>query len=74
MFIEIVDNGPGFNPTETEQIVSFYGRSAQSRHTSGNGIGMSVIRQAAKLHHGEFTVASVPGKGSVFTLLFPVKR
>ena len=38
---------------------------------TGSGIGLTISRQIMHLHRGTITVSSEPGKGSIFTLLFP---
>jgi signal transduction histidine kinase len=38
----------------------------------GTGLGLSVSYGIIKDHHGEIEVQSTPGKGSTFTITFPV--
>jgi YesN/AraC family two-component response regulator len=37
----------------------------------GSGIGLSITKEFVKLHGGNIEIESVPGKGSVFTVLLP---
>ncbi|MCC8408577.1 helix-turn-helix domain-containing protein [Mucilaginibacter sp. UR6-1] len=39
----------------------------------GNGIGLSITREFARLHGGEISVASKPGEGATFTVTIPFK-
>jgi len=40
--------------------------------TSGNGIGLSLVRELARAHGGDATVESKEGEGSAFTITLPL--
>ena len=40
---------------------------------AGAGLGLAMARQIARLHGGELTVVSEEGKGSAFTVRFPMQ-
>ncbi len=64
--LHVADNGCGIPPEETDQIfVPFY-----STKKGGSGIGLSIAHQIMQKQKGDLSVASVPGKGSVFTASF----
>lgn len=46
--------------------------SAQ-RRVGGTGLGLFIVRQFAELHHGEVTLSSADGGGSVFSVSLPLK-
>jgi signal transduction histidine kinase len=37
----------------------------------GAGLGLSLVDQIIRAHHGRVEVASTPGEGSIFTLILP---
>lgn len=38
----------------------------------GTGLGLPIVREIVSMHHGEITVESSPGAGSIFTVRFPL--
>lgn len=64
--IKVIDNGPGIPEEIIEQIfVPFF-----TTRENGSGIGLSLSRQIMRLHGGSLQVRSVPGKETVFSLIF----
>jgi signal transduction histidine kinase len=41
---------------------------------TGTGLGLSIVDEIIRSHFGELQVESVVGKGSVFTVILPIKR
>ena len=41
---------------------------------TGTGLGLSIVDEIIRSHHGELLIESVVGKGSVFTVVLPIKR
>jgi signal transduction histidine kinase len=48
--ISISDNGPGIPEAEREAVLRRLYRSESSRHTAGNGLGLSMVSAVARLH------------------------
>jgi nitrogen fixation/metabolism regulation signal transduction histidine kinase len=64
--IRVSDNGPGIPDEILEQIfVPFF-----TTRENGSGIGLSLSRQIMRLHGGSIQVRSIPGKETVFSMIF----
>ncbi|MBT3259298.1 MAG: response regulator, partial [Deltaproteobacteria bacterium] len=69
----ISDTGTGISPDDMEKIFEpFYTKKKMGR--SGTGLGMAVVWGTVKDHNGYIDVQSTEGKGTTFTLYFPVTR
>ena len=42
-----------------------------SRRVGGTGVGLYLVREIVRLHHGSVAVRSNPGQGSVFSVRLP---
>ncbi|MCM1105638.1 MAG: ATP-binding protein [Blautia sp.] len=63
------DNGDGIRPEDQERIFNPFERvedSRISRH-SGNGLGLYIARNIARMLYGDVKLESTYGRGSVFT-------
>ena len=47
-------------------------KSEQTRHITGSGLGLSIVKRIADLYKGEIKVDSTPGVGSSFTVILPM--
>jgi len=71
--LTVSDNGTGISREDIHRIFEpFYSKKILGR--SGTGIGMAVVWGAIKDHNGYIDVDSTEGKGTTFTLYFPVTR
>ena len=67
------DTGIGMSPMDMERIFEpFYTKKVMGR--SGTGLGMAVVWGTVKDHKGYIDMKSSIGKGTTFTLYFPVTR
>ncbi|MDQ6877566.1 MAG: HAMP domain-containing histidine kinase, partial [Candidatus Dormibacteraeota bacterium] len=69
----VKDSGLGIDKDDLPVLFTRFGRvsTPQTRHLPGTGLGLYLARQLARLHGGEITVDSIPGRGSTFTLHLP---
>lgn len=70
--ITIDDNGTGISSDIIKKIWSPF--FTTKRRGSSTGIGLSISKKILKEHNAKVSLASVPGTGTTFTLLFPAKR
>ncbi len=72
--IQISDTGVGIPEESLSHIFERFYRvdKARSRSTGGSGLGLSIVRNLTEKNHGVITVQSIVGKGTSFTLTFPI--
>jgi len=73
VILTVSDTGIGISSGDLEKIFEpFYTKKVMGR--SGTGLGMAVVWGTVKDHRGYIDVQSTEGKGTTFTLYFPVTR
>ena len=71
--LSVSDTGEGIPASDLKRIFEpFYTKKVMGR--SGTGLGLAVVWGTVKDNHGYINVQSEEGKGSTFTLYFPVTR
>ncbi len=66
--IYVSDNGPGITEENLNKIFNLYFTTKQS----GNGLGLSIVRQIISQHNGTIAAESIPGKETKFTITLPL--
>lgn len=71
--IAVADNGPGIPAADRERLMRPFerGDASRNRDTGGVGLGLSIVRDFAARHRGDFTLADAPGGGTIATLRLP---
>jgi signal transduction histidine kinase/integral membrane sensor domain MASE1 len=74
-FVEFVVSDTGIGMTAEQQAKLFeefsQAEATTAQRFGGTGLGLAITRKLARLMGGDVTVASEPGKGSVFTVRLP---
>lgn len=74
VILTIKDTGIGIPASEKERIFERFYRidKSRSKQNGGTGLGLSIVKHAAKYHGASILLNSEVGKGSTFTVIFPV--
>jgi signal transduction histidine kinase len=67
--IEVQDNGPGIPQGLRDRIFEPF---FTTKGESGNGLGLWISAEIARMHGGGLTVLDAPGGGSIFRLSLPL--
>jgi len=67
----VEDSGPGVAPEDRERIFDPFYRRQGGSQSNGAGLGLSIVRQIARLHGGDVAYAPRAGGGSCFIVTIP---
>ena len=71
--LAVADTGIGLTSEQQAKLFQEFTQadSLTARRYGGTGLGLALSRKLARMMGGDVTVASEPGKGSVFTVRLP---
>lgn len=70
--IAVRDQGPGFPPYALEKAFErFYSHRPESSPSKGSGLGLTFVREAAKLHGGTAKISNLPQGGAEAMVTLP---
>lgn len=74
VLVKVKDTGIGIPQEHLPRLFERFYRvdSSRSREIGGTGLGLSIVKHLAGLYHGDVSVESVLGEGSVFTVRLPL--
>jgi signal transduction histidine kinase len=74
--LAVADSGIGMTVQQQAKLFEEFGQAdaATAQKFGGTGLGLAITRKLARMMSGDITVASEPGKGSVFTVRLPSGR
>ena len=72
--VAVTDEGMGITEEDQARLFSRFVRIETNAtvRVSGTGLGLWLSREIARMHDGDLTVESTPGRGSTFTLQVPL--
>ncbi|KAJ56826.1 ATPase [Actibacterium mucosum KCTC 23349] len=73
--IDVVDQGEGIDPVHIPRLTERFYRvdGHRSREMGGTGLGLAIVKHIINRHRGRFRIESIPGKGSRFSVMLPVR-
>ena len=74
--ISIEDNGVGISSENIDKLFRI-DKSVTTKGTSGEqgtGLGLLLCKEMIDIHKGKITVASEPGKGTIFSIIIPCSK
>ena len=71
--LAVSDTGIGMTPEQQSRLFEEFSQAeaTTAARFGGTGLGLAITRKLARMMGGDVTVASEPGKGSVFTVRLP---
>jgi signal transduction histidine kinase len=71
--LAVSDTGIGMTPEQQAKLFEEFSQAetTTAQRFGGTGLGLAITRKLARMMGGDVTVASEPGKGSVFTVRLP---
>ncbi|MEH2254760.1 hybrid sensor histidine kinase/response regulator [Nostoc sp.] len=67
----VIDNGKGMAIEEIKKIGAFIQFNRKLWEQQGSGLGLAIVQHIVKLYGGEFTIASIPEKGTTVSVSLP---
>jgi two-component system phosphate regulon sensor histidine kinase PhoR len=70
------DSGIGIAPQHIPRLTERFYRvdNSRSRATGGTGLGLAIVKHITNRHQAHLEISSEEGKGSTFSIVFPLKR
>jgi signal transduction histidine kinase len=69
--IMVEDHGPGVPAEDIPHLFERFFRGRSASAAPGTGLGLAIAKNLARLHGGDITLTSSPGRGSIFVLNLP---
>lgn len=73
---EVTDHGQGVDQRHLPRLSERFYRvdPGRARASGGTGLGLAIVKHVAQRHGGSLEIASTPGQGSTFRVIFPEHR
>ena len=70
--LQVKDTGKGMTSEEKQKVFQAFTRLKGAQGIEGTGLGLSITRELVALLGGKIQLESAVGKGSTFTVSFPI--
>jgi signal transduction histidine kinase len=73
--ISVIDTGPGIDPEDQTRLFQKFQQldASHTREHAGTGLGLAICKELAGILQGEIQLVSEIGRGSMFSLILPLK-
>ena len=74
--VDVIDQGEGIDEQHLSRLTERFYRvdKGRSREMGGTGLGLAIVKHIVARHRGRLSIASVPDKGSTFSVVLPAFR
>lgn len=74
--VDVKDKGMGIPPGEMDKIFDkfYHGKNTAQHSIRGTGLGLALVKHTVEAHGGKVLAESKIGRGSTFSLVFPVRN
>lgn len=70
--IAVIDNGIGIKAEELPLVFERFTRTEDAAQIGGTGLGLAIVKHIVEMHDGNIKIESEPGKGTKFSIYFPL--
>ena len=71
--LTVTDTGIGILPDDLPRVSERFFRSPQTSGIAGSGIGLTIVAEIVRGHHGTMNIESEPGTGTKVTITLPAR-
>lgn len=71
--VEVEDRGVGISQNDLPHVFQRFFRAQNVQHIPGTGVGLDLVSRYARALNGSIHCTSTEGKGSTFTLIWPIE-
>ncbi|MFM0209772.1 sensor histidine kinase N-terminal domain-containing protein [Paraburkholderia sediminicola] len=72
--LQVTDNGPGIAAGERDAVFERFYRSEATQAVEGSGLGLSIVREIARVHGALIELSDAAGGGLVVSVQFPALK
>lgn len=74
IWVAVTDTGIGIEPEKQKHIFDKFYQGDSSHATSGNGLGLALVKRILTMMNGRISVKSKPGIGTTFSVTLPIEN
>jgi signal transduction histidine kinase len=72
--LAVTDTGIGILPADLPRVTERFFRSARTSGIAGAGIGLTIVAEIVRGHHGSMEIDSEPSTGTTVTITLPARQ